>query len=573
MNLEQTWGPLQSVLASDRMEEGGVYSDYEYVEYLDEDEEEFAREEFYVDQFYQQHDRNGELEMGGGGGLTPFTVSEILEHCIEPTLRDGVKHMGKIIAWCVFFRLATQSSSQAVPWLCHCASIVSGALLASHFFGSSVFILFLLMTLGYFVLVLSPRRTRGPASAALVVIFNLGLEGGVVEPVVWHQVRGAVMILAMKIISLGWDMDAAATLADVKLAEDKSEEVIDEAESEQKKELKMNTARHRGGKRSGKKSSEETENKEFVGEGGEENKEEPQELTEVPDWFEFAGYCLCPGTVVLGPWVSMAEYRQIFRQRRWNITWLIKIIFTSMFAFMFLTISTCWNPWLIPDSGWTWLLAYRDAMSFRASHYFVSFMSEASAIAAGFGCHVVGGQVLWHHTVTQPHNIEVPRSLVEVVISWNLPMHRWLKQYVFKQTRARLGPGLAVLATYLASTMLHGLSGQLAAVLLSLGLYTWVEHRLRDKLANIMGASIGARRETDNRRKHREGSAWVILVNLMFGLLTMFHLAYLGVMFDQSNPELQQTGYSWGHTLDKWKRLDFSSHWVVAGMLFINWLI
>ena len=32
-----------------------------------------------------------------------------------------------------------------------------------------------------------------------------------------------------------------------------------------------------------------------------------------------------------------------------------------------------------------WISAYRDAMSFRASHYFVSFMSEASAVAAGFG--------------------------------------------------------------------------------------------------------------------------------------------------------------------------------------------
>ena len=95
----------------------------------------------------------------------------------------------------------------------------------------------------------------------------------------------------------------------------------------------------------------------------------------------------------------------------------------------------------------------------------------------------------------------MPRSLVEVVVSWNLPMHRWLKQYVFKQTRSRLGPGPAVVMTYVASTLLHGLSGQLAAVLLSLGFYTWVEHSIRDKLSNIMEASIGARRETDCRRK------------------------------------------------------------------------
>ena len=102
--------------------------------------------------------------------------------------------------------------------------------------------------------------------------------------------------------------------------------------------------------------------------------------------------------------------------------------------------STCWNPWLIPNNGWKWWIAYRDAMSFRASHYFVSFMSEASVVAgqssiiitwpnnnqsqqsiiinmwvnsthykfsAGFGAHNMGSHILWHYTVTQPHNVEV----------------------------------------------------------------------------------------------------------------------------------------------------------------------
>jgi len=30
-------------------------------------------------------------------------------------------------------------------------------------------------------------------------------------------------------------------------------------------------------------------------------------------------------------------------------------------------------------------------------------------------------------TVTSPLQIEFPRSLVEVVINWNVPMHTWLK--------------------------------------------------------------------------------------------------------------------------------------------------
>ena len=67
----------------------------------------------------------------------------------------------------------------------------------------------------------------------------------------------------------------------------------------------------------------------------------------------------------------------------------------------------------------------------------------------------------------------------------------------------------------------------------------------------------------------------------------MFHLAYLGVMFDQSSPEqvgaktseyiinlfFQATGYSWWHTLAKWRRLDFTSHYLVGGMAIINWLL
>ena len=77
------------------MEEGEpVYQEYgEYEEYTDE---ELAEPDFYVDRFYPGMDLE-EDEMEMGGGLAPFSVSEILEHCIEPTLTDGMKHMGNII--------------------------------------------------------------------------------------------------------------------------------------------------------------------------------------------------------------------------------------------------------------------------------------------------------------------------------------------------------------------------------------------------------------------------------------------------------------------------------------------
>ena len=50
----------------------------------------------------------------------------------------------------------------------------------------------------------------------------------------------------------------------------------------------------------------------------------------------------------------------------------------------------------------------------------------ATAVAAGFGS--VANTARWEVEIAQPHNIEVPRSLVEVVVSWNIPMHKWLKK-------------------------------------------------------------------------------------------------------------------------------------------------
>jgi len=534
-----------------------VYQDYGEYEFS---EEELAEPDFYVDRYFPD---NMDMEEMEGGGLAPFSVSEILEHCIEPTMTDGLKHMGKIIVWCVIFRVVTQGS-RVPDWLCHLTSVVTGALVAMHFFGTAIVYILGLIILGYIILSLS-RSIRGPASAAFILSYNIVCETWVAEGVAWHMIRGAVMIVAMKMISLGFDMDMADVNKE-KVDKIKEEERQAREESEKLEEKnKLNKNFKNRGKNKGRVS---TEAAEYV----KEEDPDKEDLTKLPGILEFSGYCLCPGTVVLGPWVSYEDYLNIYKDPKWNFTWLIKIIFTVLFAFMFLTISTCWNPWLIPNDGWKWWIAYRDAMSFRASHYFVSFMSEASVIAAGFGAHSLGTHILWHYTVTQPHNIEVPRSLVEVVVSWNLPMHRWLKVYVFKQSRSRLGPGAAVMLTYLASTVLHGLTGQIAAVLFSLGAYTWVEHSLRAKLSNIMDASIGARREAEPRKRHREGSSWVILVNLVFGLVTMFHLAYLGVMFDQSSPD-QATGYSWAHTMSKWRDLDYTSHWAMGILATVNWLL
>lgn len=92
---------------------------------------------------------------------------------------------------------------------------------------------------------------------------------------------------------------------------------------------------------------------------------------------------------------------------------------------------------------------------------------------------------------------------------------------------------------------------------------------LRQKLATVFDACIGARRckpHCDHRYKSDHPA--VFGTNLFFGLLSVFHLAYLGVMFDAA-PQLQEQGYSMSHTLSKWSELKFASHWVaLATFLF-----
>merc|ERR1712020_176461 len=193
-------------------------------------------------------------------------------------------------------------------------------------------------------------------------------------------------------------------------------------------------------------------------------------------------------------------------------------------------------------------------------------MSEASAVAAGFGWKAWR----WEVDIAQPHNIEVPRSLVDVVVSWNIPMHKWLKKYVFKRTIA-YGKLTAVMSTFFASTFLHGLNFQLGAVLLSLGFFSFVEDKFRSRLSIIFDASIGARRNSNQNYTHQEGSFIVMLVNSGFGILTVIHLMYTGVMFDQS--DLQSEGYHWTHTIAKWESLGFFSHWVIAIMFILSFII
>lgn len=125
----------------------------------------------------------------------------------------------------------------------------------------------------------------------------------------------------------------------------------------------------------------------------------------------------------------------------------------------------------------------------------------------------------------------------------------------------------AIAVTYAVSAALHGLNSQLAAVLLSLGLYTYVEFKLRQKMAATFNACILANACGPRcGHRHKWNGPYVLMFNVAFGGLAILHLAYLGVMFDEK-------GFSMSHVLGKWQRLDFASHWIVAVMYVFYRLI
>uniref|UniRef100_A0A2K6AEK6 Protein-serine O-palmitoleoyltransferase porcupine n=1 Tax=Mandrillus leucophaeus TaxID=9568 RepID=A0A2K6AEK6_MANLE len=217
------------------------------------------------------------------------------------------------------------------------------------------------------------------------------------------------------------------------------------------------------------------------------------------------------------------------------------------------------------------LLCYLVLFLCRHSSHRGVFLSVTILIYLLMGEMHMVDTVTWHKmrgrdlTVSKPLNVELPRSMVEVVTSWNLPMSYWLNNYVFKNA-LRLGTFSAVLVTYAASALLHGFSFHLAAVLLSLAFITYVEHVLRKRLARILSACVLSKRcPPDCSHQHRLGLG-VRALNLLFGALAIFHLAYLGSLFDVDvDDTTEEQGYGMAYTVHKWSELSWASHWVTFG--------
>uniref|UniRef100_A0A672ZP32 Porcupine O-acyltransferase n=1 Tax=Sphaeramia orbicularis TaxID=375764 RepID=A0A672ZP32_9TELE len=381
------------------------------------------------------------------------------------------------------------------------------------FFEFHVLWVLFLSALCYLALLLTQRSSsRGLFLSAIILIFLLTGELHFIDLQTWHKIRGSQMVVAMKAISLAFDLDRGT-------------------------------------------------------------------VSSLPSPAEFLGYIFFVGTAVFGPWITFSSYMTSTQGKKLSWSWLQSSFLSLLKSQICLVVSTCIAPYLFPlfipihgnmVRGKTrkWMRAYENAVSFHFSNYFVGHLSEGTTMLAGAGFTEEKDNTRWDMSVVKPLSVEVPRSMVLVVTSWNIPMSQWLKTYVFKNAM-RLGTFPAILVTYTASALLHGLSFHLGAVLLSLGFITYVEHVLRKRLAAIFSSCILSRPcPSDCGHQHKK-EFWVMLLNMLFGFLTIFHLTYLGSMFDPGvDKEEVEKGYPAIHTIQRWSELNWASHWVVI----VSWV-
>lgn len=434
---------------------------------------------------------------------------ELAQSCGLGTLQQGWEQVWRLLLLCLLCRL--NFTLRWGPSLKHSLSAMAGVCGLYLFFQQHILWVLLLCALSYLLLLLNQRSSsRGVVLSLLILLFLLTGELHFVDPVTWNKIRGSQMVVAMKVISLAFDLDRGT-------------------------------------------------------------------VSSLPSPSQFLGYTLFVGSAVFGPWTSFSHYLSAVEGKTLTLSWTLACVMSLMKSLLCLAVSSCVAPYLfplfVPISGGPlsdrWLRAYENAISFHFSNYFVGHLSEGTSMLAGAGFSQDKEQTRWDLSVVRPLQVEMPRSLVQVVTSWNIPMSQWLKTYVFKNAM-RLGTFPAILVTYTASALLHGLSFHLGAVLLSLGFLTYTEHVLRKKLASIFSACVLSRPCPSGCNHQHKKDVWVLLINLFFSFLAVLHLTYLGSMFDPGlSEEEAEEGYAAIHTIQRWSELHWTSHWIIL----LNWSI
>uniref|UniRef100_A0AAX7VHH7 Porcupine O-acyltransferase like n=1 Tax=Astatotilapia calliptera TaxID=8154 RepID=A0AAX7VHH7_ASTCA len=396
-----------------------------------------------------------------------------------------------------FLSASCFASSGVVSTVKHVVSALAGMFGLFLFFEQHMQWILLLTALCYFILLLCRNSSsHGLFVSGVVLIYILTGELHLIDTVTWHKIRGSQMVVAMKAISVAFDLDRGA-------------------------------------------------------------------LSSLPSPTEFLGYIFFVGTAVFGPWISFSSYKNVIEGTKLSWLWLHTSSGSLVKSQICLLISTCIAPylfpWFIPIHGNSvtkkWLHAYENAVSFHFSNYFVGHLSEGTSMLAGGGFTEDKDNTRWDMKVVKPLSVEIPRSMVMVVTCWNIPMSRWLKTYVFKNAM-KLGTFPAILVTYTASALLF----------VDPSYFPFLHFH---RLASIFSACILSRPCASDCTHQHKKDYWVILLNLVFSLLAIFHLTYLGSMFDPGVDEQEvEEDFTAIHTIQRWSELNWASHWVV----FASWV-
>lgn len=276
----------------------------------------------------------------------------------------------------------------------------------------------------------------------------------------------------------------------------------------------------------------------------------------LPLSFDLLAYLYNPGTVLFGPWVTYKQFLDSMEKAAaLNLVQIGKhVLFTAVYL-----AATC-LVMIFPTGGAQLAFVYRDALSFRVSHYFISSMSVATFLVSGFHAeHAV--------PVANPLFIELPYSLKLVTANWNRSLSHFLNKYIFSELHYR-NMFVNVFITYVVSCGLHGFNVYIAQILLSLSVYTYIEYKLRAKLACALDACVrGTLCPVDcTAHTHSVLSLRSILLNSLFIVLNVYHLAYLGCILNNVDMYREQ-----GVTLDwfppqRWSNLGYVSPYIMFGM-------
>ena len=312
--------------------------------------------------------------------------------------------------------------------------------------------------------------------------------------------------------------------------------------------------------------------------------------------FLLISYTFHPGSLIFGPWFSIADFiESVNNSFAISSNWVKSVLKNAFCAIFCLCVSTCvashlfidvsqpYSPALFPVISGKWMQAYTTAVSFHFSHYYICYLSVLTLQVSGSGYEKSlkpksspteqksnRNELDWlKYSIVHPVSVEVPLSMSQVVVHWNTKSSWWLKNYVFKRFRY-LGVFPALLCVYVASSLLHGLSVHLSVTLVSLAVYAYVEETLRLKLSQKFNCVfITSRNASKNKWKNTPFLA--NLFNLCWVFVNIFHLAYLGSLFDS---ELNQNEHhSFYYTYNKLSNLSFASHIFVCFCGLISFII